>query len=46
MRHVLARLLERNGFEVVEAGGGRDALARLRSASFDLLLTDCSMPDL
>ena len=41
---MLERILDRAGFEVVTAPDGRQALARLESESFDLLLTDQRMP--
>jgi CheY-like chemotaxis protein len=33
------------GHGVVEAGDGRDAFARLRGESFDVILTDLVMPE-
>lgn len=41
---LLKQYLEINGFEVVLAGNGRDGKARLREASFDIVLTDVMMP--
>lgn len=44
-REVLSRRLERQGYRVVTAEGGREALSLLRSRSFDLLLLDVLMPE-
>jgi two-component system, cell cycle sensor histidine kinase and response regulator CckA len=47
VRRVLARTLEAEGYAVVEAGTGKEALAHLDSSiEFDLLLTDLEMPDM
>jgi prevent-host-death family protein len=40
------RALEDGGFEVSKAGDARDALQRLKSASFDVVLTDLIIPDM
>ncbi|MBW3559480.1 MAG: response regulator [Proteobacteria bacterium] len=45
-RAVLGRRLQRRGFEVIEAEGGRQALALIASQPFDLILLDLMMPDL
>lgn len=45
-RAVLGRRLQRRGFEVVEAEGGREALALIAAQPFDLILLDLMMPDL
>ncbi len=45
-REVLTRRLQRRGFEVVEAGGGNDALAAVEREDFDVILLDIMMPDL
>ncbi len=45
-RTILARRLQRRGFEVVEASGGRDALEQIAASSFDLVLLDIRMPDI
>jgi len=37
-------LLEQLGCETTMAGNGREALARLRERSFDIVLMDCRMP--
>lgn len=46
VRHVVRRMLEREGHTVVEADGGVAALAAIRTAErpFDVLLTDLVMP--
>jgi signal transduction histidine kinase len=44
MRIVIARMLTRNGHEVVQAISAIDALERAGQAQFDLLLTDHAMP--
>lgn len=38
-------LLRREGYELQVAGSGTEALDRLGTGSFDLLLTDLSLPD-
>lgn len=42
---VLTTLLTESGYEVLRAASGRDAIAQLRSASVDIVLTDIVMPD-
>jgi|HigsolmetaAR201D_1030396.scaffolds.fasta_scaffold32360_2 CheY-like chemotaxis protein len=37
-------MLEENGFEVSTATNGRDALCLLEKSSFDLIISDISMP--
>jgi PAS domain S-box-containing protein len=46
LRSVVERMLSRNGFEVIVASDGAEALeiARARGASIDLVLTDVIMP--
>jgi two-component system response regulator HydG len=44
MRDSLASTLAREGHEVIAAGDGTAAVARLSSARFDLLITDLKMP--
>jgi CheY-like chemotaxis protein len=45
-REMLARRLERQGYEVRAAAGGGEALAMLAAAAADLVLLDVMMPDL
>jgi len=45
-RELLRRQLERAGYEVSEAGGGRAALAMIEEQAFDLVLLDVMMPDM
>ncbi len=47
MRRILGRMLSRMGFEVAEAGNGREGLERLRqSGPIDLVLVDWNMPEM
>ena len=46
LRRVLQFKLQQNGYEVSSAGDGSDALKQIRSANFDLLITDMKMPGL
>jgi two-component system NtrC family response regulator len=43
-RVMLSNILGRAGFQVVTAADGREALAQLKDAHFDLMLTDQRMP--
>jgi len=43
-REIICQLLEPVGFNVTQATNGRDALSKLASASFDLVLMDLLMP--
>ena len=45
-RELVAGFLRKRGFDVAEVDGGRAALARFQSESFDLVLTDQRMDDL
>ena len=45
-RELVGGFLSKHGFDVVEAGSGRDAIARFKQEAFDLVLTDQRMPDL
>jgi chemosensory pili system protein ChpA (sensor histidine kinase/response regulator) len=44
MRKVLGRLLEREGYQVVTAKDGMDALQKLQETLPDIMLTDIEMP--
>ncbi len=44
-RELLRRRLERQGYEVGQAGGGREAIAAVAQGTFDLVLLDVMMPD-
>jgi two-component system response regulator PilR (NtrC family) len=46
MRELLAIVLKREGYEVVLADSGRNAVAALERAPFDLLISDIKMPDM
>jgi diguanylate cyclase (GGDEF)-like protein len=45
-REILTRRLVRRDFEVVEASGGLEALARIEAEPFDIVLLDIMMPDM
>ena len=45
-RELVGGFLRKHGFDVVVAGGGREAVARFKQEPFDLVLTDQRMPDL
>jgi DNA-binding response OmpR family regulator len=44
-RRKLARLLEKNGYEVLGAGRAEEATAMARFQLFDLVIVDVSLPD-
>lgn len=47
MRMILRQILKEIGFEVIEAGNGREALERLQqTAKMDLALVDWNMPEM
>src|SRR3972149_119965 len=46
MIHFIRLNLEHDGFDVVEASSGTDALAQLRDRLPDLILLDVMMPDM
>jgi diguanylate cyclase (GGDEF)-like protein len=46
LRGMAAKTLRHAGFEVSDAGGGEDALARFAERSYDLVLLDVMMPGL
>ena len=45
-QRVAVRMLEKNGYRVIVAGNGREALAALERETFDLVLMDVQMPEL
>lgn len=45
-RLIVARLLKRAGYEVDTADNGREALAKLESGEFQLMITDWEMPEM
>ena len=45
VRKLLRKVLEAGGYAVLEAGNGREALARIRQRPVDLMLTDLVMPE-
>ena len=45
VRSMIAATLERQGYEVILAGGGREALDALERGSFELILTDIVMEE-
>ncbi len=45
-RDVLSRRLKRQGYAVATSENGREALGRLRSETFDLVLLDIMMPEM
>lgn len=46
IRFVIGKMLEREGYEIIEADSGEQALEVLSSASPDLILLDVMMPGL
>ena len=44
VRDLIKRLLEKEGYAVVEANNGAEAFALFRSGRFDLVVTDFEMP--
>ena len=46
MRHMLREILERDGHRIATAGSGREALERMSTETYDVILTDLRMPDL
>ncbi|MBI5441411.1 MAG: response regulator, partial [Deltaproteobacteria bacterium] len=46
VRSLMVGILRQEGHQVDEAQDGRDALARIAAAAYDLVLTDLKMPDL
>lgn len=46
VRQMVAFTLKQNGYTVIEAVDGRDALNKLNNQKVDMLLTDLNMPNL
>jgi len=46
VRQMVSFTLKQNGYDVVEAVDGRDALSKLSSQKVDMLITDLNMPNL
>lgn len=46
VRQMVAFTLKQNGYDVIEAVDGKDALDRLGSQKVDMLITDLNMPNL
>lgn len=46
VRQMVAFTLKQQGYEVVEAVDGRDALTKLATQKVDMLITDLNMPNL
>ena len=46
VRQMVSFTLKQNGYEVIEAVDGRDALTKLASQKVDMLVTDLNMPNL
>jgi len=44
VRHYMRRILEAEGYSVLEAGNGHDALSTLTTFAVDLVITDLRMP--
>lgn len=45
-RAIFKDVLEENGYEVMEAGDGREGLEKVRSASPDVIISDVAMPNM
>jgi diguanylate cyclase (GGDEF)-like protein len=45
-RIILARRFQRRGFDIVEASGGKEALALIAARSFDTVMLDVMMPEM
>lgn len=46
IRQMVSFTLKQNGYEVIEAVDGRDALNKLATQKVDMLITDLNMPNL
>jgi DNA-binding NtrC family response regulator len=45
IRDLLAKILEREGYETITASGGKDGIKIYRENSVDLIITDLIMPE-
>ena len=45
VRNMIRQTLEREGYEVADAGDGRQGMAQLRRQPVDLVITDILMPE-
>ncbi len=46
VRQMVSFTLKQNGYDVIEAVDGRDALNKLTTSKVDMLITDLNMPNL
>ena len=46
MRNLLSIMLERKGYSIDRANDGKDALAKLLSSTYDLVISDIKMPEI
>ncbi|MCI0331097.1 MAG: response regulator [candidate division Zixibacteria bacterium] len=46
LRNLLARILEREGYSVSTADGGKQALASLEKSDFEIMVSDVKMPEM
>ena len=46
VRQMVSFTLKQNGYDVVEAVDGKDALTKLQSTKVDMLITDLNIPNL
>ena len=46
IRQMVSFTLKKEGYDVIEAVDGNDALAKIKGASIDLVITDLHMPNL
>lgn len=46
MRQMVTFTLQKEGYEVVEAEDGRDALSKLQSVRVNMVITDLNMPNM
>ncbi|MCK4606296.1 MAG: response regulator [candidate division Zixibacteria bacterium] len=46
IRQILARIVQREGYVIGEASGGKDALEKLEQTKFDFVISDIRMPNM